>query len=187
MSEQNQEQPQTQTTATDATQHLRVVVQALQVAARRGAFELDEAGNVQESVKFFSSENNDRSDEKQKEHLQRLVGMTEVAQKRGAFNLAEAHSVYPHVKFFLADPQPIEQQPNESCNKEGCNPDESCNKEGCNLDESCNKEGCNPDECPCPPNNCPCDENNTCQKPNIEHKFEKVHRGVDKEGNWNDY
>jgi len=177
MSAQNQEQQQTQNNASDATQHLRVVVQSLQVAARRGAFELEEAGNVQESVKFFSSENNDRSDEKQKEHLQRLVGMAEVAQKRGAFNLAEAHSVYPHVKYFLADPQPVEEQTQET-------------QETCDA-ETCEKKGCNPEECPCTPEDCPCDENERCgttvKKPNVEQKLEKVQRGVDKEGNWNDY
>ena len=156
----------------EPTTHLRVLVQALQVANKRGTFELDESGKIQDSVKFFSSENETRTDEQQKGHLQCLVGMCEVAQKRGAFNLAESHTVYPHVKFFLQD-TPVEEasevQVDESANKEHCADECPCPPENCPCDAENNcKEGddksCCKDECPCPPENCPCDAENNCKE-----------------------
>lgn len=163
-------------TDSEPTNHLRIIVSALQVANRRGVFELDESANVQEAIKFFGVENESRSDEDQRKNLQQLVGMCEVAQKRGAFNLAEASTIYPHVKFFVREPeQPVETE-----------------------SQSCDKSECDPENCPCDPENCPCDENKNCKteqcdtdksvpKEGVTQTMEKVTKGVDKEPNWDNY
>lgn len=194
MSNQNQNDQSTQDAATT---HLRVMVQALHVATRRGAFELEEAGSINEAIKFFNMDNKERDEEKQLDHIRTLVGMCEVAQKRGAFNLAESHTLYPNVKFFLQDSPAEEVQEDKSENT-----------------EFCGKETCDPEKCPCPPDNCPCDEENNCStdagccdaekcpcpsgkecspeeckenncKPNIEQTIEKATPSVNKEAGWN--
>jgi hypothetical protein len=83
------------------TVHLKFIVSALQLANRRGAFELNESGVILESIKFFSSENENRSNEEQTQKLSNLVNMCRLAQKRGAFELEEASILAPHVSFFL--------------------------------------------------------------------------------------
>jgi len=177
----------------EPTTHLRVAVTALQVANRRGVFELDESANIQTSVKFFSAENEERPDEEQRKHLQLIVGMCEVAQKRGAFNLAEAASVYPHVKYFVQEPETKEQTEEQTEEQKELDAlTESV--EQLTDNNCCNNSNCDPDNCPCDPNNCPCDENNNCntktetlQKPNVEQTIERVKPAADKEANWNNY
>lgn len=174
MSNQNESQ-----NSDEATTHLRVLVQALQVAARRGAFELEEAGNINESIKFFNNENKERDEELQREHLKKIIGFCEVAQKRGAYNLAESYTVYPHVQFFL-------QEPEQSLDNNSDN-----NSDNNNEDNFCGKDTCDPDKCPCPPDDCPCDADNNCNtsneccKPNIEQVIEKAVPSVTKETKWN--
>jgi hypothetical protein len=201
MSEQNQNDQSNQDVA---TKHLRVMVQALQVATRRGAFELEEAGTISEAIKFFNMENKERDEEKQLEYIRTLVGMCEVAQKRGVFNLAESYTIYPNVKFFLQEPPVVEEEQNK--------PEDNSESK-----DFCGKDTCDPEKCPCPPDNCPCDEENNCGtsadagccdagkcpcpsdgtecspekckenncKPNIEQTIEKAKPSVNKEAGWN--
>lgn len=190
------------------TTHLRVLVNALQIAVRRGALELEEAGNVQDSIKYFTLENQEKikdQDPEQNnkdytEHMQKIIGMCEVAQKRGAFNLVEAHSLYPHVKFFIKEEEQTETPPvsenNDTCSREICN-NEECTPDNCPCDEAntettSDNKCCTPGECPCPPENCPCDENNCClndtqTESNIKQTIEKVVPSQQKEENWNKF
>lgn len=180
MSEQSNPTPeQLPETVNEPTEHLRFLATALQVANKRGIFELEEAGNVQESIKFFNLENETRDEEEQTKHLQRIVGMTEVAQKRGAFNLAEAHTVYPHVKYFVREPAP------EPVVKEESN---VTSKEPVTENTHCGKDTCDKDTCPCDPNSCPCDTDNCCGKEeNVTATIEKTPQPVDRELDWDSY
>lgn len=178
MSQQNQtNQPaQSNTTADEeATNHLRFMVSALQVANKRGMFELEESGNIQDAVKFFGGDTDGRDETEQVKHLQTLVGMSEIAQRRGAFNLAEAATVYPHVNYFRREePALTENQTEETpaVVDETTEATETCDK------NTCDKANCNPEDCPC-------DTDGNC-KSNIESTIEKVEQS-DREAGWDKF
>lgn len=139
------------------TTHLKYVVSALQLANRRGAFELNESGTIIESIKFFSTDNNNRGEEEQAQKLGNLVGMCRVAQKRGAFELEEAATLAPHVRFFLQQAEEENTNVNVDASAAGSVPNpQSTNKRS----EQCQCSDCKCDPCKCTDckcTNCKCD------------------------------
>lgn len=82
-----------------AISHLKVIINSLELANRRGAFTLGESAAIHNCIKFFTQSENKA--EKEKENIEHLLGTCNQAQRRGAFDLNEAYVIYPHVKYFL--------------------------------------------------------------------------------------
>lgn len=196
------------------TVHLKFIVSALQLANRRGAFELNESGVILESIKFFSSENENRSNEEQTQKLSNLVNMCRLAQKRGAFELEEASILAPHVSFFL-------QPATEETDSNNVNSVNSVNRVNVDVPHVNNvhttvtkTEDCKCDPCECDP--CECTSGNKTTQPvtspttqhknlneanahapphmgkpqavqGVTQKIEKVPPKAHKETNWNTY
>ena len=197
------------------TVHLKFIVSALQLANRRGAFELNESGVILESIKFFSAENENRSNEEQTQKLSNLVNMCRLAQKRGAFELEEASILAPHVSFFL-QPSTGETEGNNA-NEDNSQVNQTSAPKSTTKTEDCKCEPCECDPCECtsenkttppvaqpvthqatPPvtQNKNLNEANAHAPPNmgqpqvvqgVTHKIEKVTPKAHRETNWNAY
>lgn len=85
----------------NAVTHLKVIINSLELANRRGAFLLGESAAIHTSIKCFTNSNDKRSDTEQRENVENLLAMCNQAQRRGAFDLNEAYNLFPHIKFFI--------------------------------------------------------------------------------------